>query len=171
MVVFGRPKGDRGSYKQWEEGNIAPQVVFEILSPGNTPKEMAHKLKFYQAHGVEEYYLYDPAKNVLQGWVKRDEPQRLIGDPQLMPVDRMEGWISPRLGSRFDTTSGMLELYGPDGQRFETFVEIKQRANHAVQKAEQESRRAEQKSHLRRNAIPSIARVGFECGTGNNLID
>ena len=35
MVVFGRPKGYRGSYKQWEEGGIAPQVVFEILSPGN----------------------------------------------------------------------------------------------------------------------------------------
>ena len=28
MVVFGRPKGYRGSYKQWEEGGIAPQVVF-----------------------------------------------------------------------------------------------------------------------------------------------
>ena len=35
MVAFERPKGDRGSYKQWEENNIAPQVVFEILSPGN----------------------------------------------------------------------------------------------------------------------------------------
>ncbi len=33
MVVFGRPKGRRGSYKQWQEDNIAPQVVFEILSP------------------------------------------------------------------------------------------------------------------------------------------
>ena len=36
MVVFGRPKGDRGSYKQWEEDGIAPQVVWEVLSPGNT---------------------------------------------------------------------------------------------------------------------------------------
>lgn len=35
MVVFGRPKGDRTSYVQYLEGNIAPQVVFEILSPGN----------------------------------------------------------------------------------------------------------------------------------------
>jgi Uma2 family endonuclease len=26
LVVFGRPKGDRGSYRQWEEGDIAPQV-------------------------------------------------------------------------------------------------------------------------------------------------
>lgn len=34
LVVFGRPKGHRGSYKQWEEDNIPPQVVFEILSPG-----------------------------------------------------------------------------------------------------------------------------------------
>ena len=35
FVAFGRPKGHRGSYKQWEEDGIAPQVVFEILSPGN----------------------------------------------------------------------------------------------------------------------------------------
>ncbi len=35
LVAFGRPKGERGSYRQWEEGGTAPQVVFEILSPGN----------------------------------------------------------------------------------------------------------------------------------------
>src|SRR5437016_2428062 len=35
LVAFGRPKGYRGSYRQWEEDNIPPQVVFEILSPGN----------------------------------------------------------------------------------------------------------------------------------------
>src|SRR5271157_2923519 len=40
MVVFGRPKRDRGSYMQWVEGGIAPQVVFEILSPGNRLKKM-----------------------------------------------------------------------------------------------------------------------------------
>src|SRR5258708_3071681 len=43
MIAFGRPKGDRGSYKQWEEGGIAPQVVFEILSPSNTVDEMLRK--------------------------------------------------------------------------------------------------------------------------------
>ena len=35
LIAFGRPKGERGSYMQWIEGGIAPQVVFEILSPGN----------------------------------------------------------------------------------------------------------------------------------------
>ena len=44
MVVFGRQKGDRGSYRQWKEDNIPPQVAFEILSPGNRPGKMAEKL-------------------------------------------------------------------------------------------------------------------------------
>src|SRR5271157_2398373 len=26
MLAFGRPKGYRGSYMQWREGNVAPQV-------------------------------------------------------------------------------------------------------------------------------------------------
>src|SRR5205823_14016220 len=47
LVAFGRPRGDRGLYRQWEEGGVAPQVVFEVLSPGNTPNEMADKLAFY----------------------------------------------------------------------------------------------------------------------------
>src|SRR5690349_16890133 len=33
-VVFGRPKGPRGSYQQWKEGGVPIHVVFEILSPG-----------------------------------------------------------------------------------------------------------------------------------------
>src|SRR5580704_10855200 len=55
FVVFGRPKGHRRSYKQWEEGNIPLTVVFEILSPSNTVQEMDDKLAFYEEHGVEEY--------------------------------------------------------------------------------------------------------------------
>src|SRR5918997_7065103 len=69
MVAFGRPKGDRGSYQQWVEDNIAPQVVFEILSPGNRLKEMTKKLQFYERYGVEEYYIYDPDEIELIGWL------------------------------------------------------------------------------------------------------
>ena len=45
LVAFGRPKGYRGSYKQWEEGGIAPQVVFEVLR------------RFPGLHKVRRYYL------------------------------------------------------------------------------------------------------------------
>src|SRR5437870_2206117 len=59
-VAFGRPKGERGSYKQWEEGGVPMTVVFEVLSPGNDPMEVVEKLAFYDEYGVEEYYVYDP---------------------------------------------------------------------------------------------------------------
>jgi Uma2 family endonuclease len=71
MVAIGRPKGYRGSYKQWEEGNLAPQVVFEVLSPGNRLREMIRKFNFYQQYGVEEYYIYDPDNGSLDGWLRR----------------------------------------------------------------------------------------------------
>ena len=74
MVAFGRSKGDRGCYQQWNEENIAPQVVFEILSPGNTLTEMNKKQVFYDRYGVEEYYLYDPDKNDLSGWLRSNSP-------------------------------------------------------------------------------------------------
>jgi Uma2 family endonuclease len=71
LVAFGRPKRYRSSYMQWLEGNTPPQVVFEVLSPGNRPTEMLEKFRFYERYGVEEYYLYDPDNVVRSGWLRR----------------------------------------------------------------------------------------------------
>src|SRR5947209_16123772 len=90
MVVFGRPKGDRGSYRQWEEGGVPVSVAFEVLSPGNTVPEMADKFAFYEDHGVEEYYIYDPDNNRLQVFVRRGEV--------LARVRKVDNYVSPRLG-------------------------------------------------------------------------
>jgi Uma2 family endonuclease len=135
MVVFGRPPGHRGSYLQWREGHLPPQVVFEVLSPGNTAAEMTRKFRFYEQYGVEEYYLYDPDRGTLDGWIRR-------GD-RLEDVPDMEGWISPRLGIRFALEGLDLVLYRPDGRRFETFLELEQRAEAERQRAEAERQRAE----------------------------
>src|SRR5262245_37875651 len=48
MVVFGRPKGRRGSYVQHLEEGVGPQVVFEVLPPNNPQTEMLDKLGFYE---------------------------------------------------------------------------------------------------------------------------
>ena len=56
LVALDRPKGDRGSYKQWEEDAKPPDVVFEIWSPGNTFAHKTNKLLFYYRHGVREFY-------------------------------------------------------------------------------------------------------------------
>lgn len=36
LVAFGRPKGRRGSCRQWDEDGIPPQVFFEVISPSKT---------------------------------------------------------------------------------------------------------------------------------------
>jgi Uma2 family endonuclease len=136
MVAFGRPKGDRGSYQQWREDNIPPQVVFEILSPGNTIKEMSKKIRFYERYGVEEYYLYNPDRVDLAGWLRS-------GD-QLEIIEEMAGWVSPRLGVRFELEAGELVIYRPDGQRFATYLELAQQKEQAQQLAEQERLEKEQ---------------------------
>lgn len=138
MVVFGRPKGDRGSYQQWQENNIPPQVVFEILSPGNRLTEMLNKLKFYERYGVEEFYIYDPDRFDLAGWLRSGE--------ELREVDSIVGWVSPRLGVRFELSVEGLELYRPDGQKFTTYVELDRQRELAMARTEQEAQRAEQEA-------------------------
>ncbi|MCS7310934.1 MAG: Uma2 family endonuclease, partial [Armatimonadetes bacterium] len=93
MVVFGRPKGHRRSYKQWEERNTPPQVVFEVWSPSNRLSQMLEKLAFYERYGVEEYYLYYPESGEWDGWTRQEG--------RLQPVAQMDSWQSPRLGIRF----------------------------------------------------------------------
>ena len=139
LVVFGRPKGDRGSYKQWQEQDIPVQVVFEILSPGNTLKEMAKKLKFYERYGVEEYYIYDPDKIDLNGWLKIPEAE----ENRLEVIEEMDGWVSPLLGIKFQLTPQTLEIYRPDGGKFLTSVELAQQREQERQRAEIERQRAD----------------------------
>jgi Uma2 family endonuclease len=136
MVVFGRPKGDRGSYQQWREAGIAPQVVFEVLSPGNRVAEMIKKFQFYDRYQVEEYYIYDPDRGDLNGWAR-------TADGDLIAIDTISGWISPRMGVRFDLVDGELELYYPDGRKFASYIELAEQAAQARQQAEQAQDRAE----------------------------
>jgi Uma2 family endonuclease len=138
MVVFGRPKGDRGSYKQWLEDNIAPQVVFEILSPGNTEGEMERKLQIYARCEVEEYYVYDPDRYILKGYQRGedlflDSPRETI----LERIEVMDGWISPRLGIRFQLTENDLQITHPDGRVFETFDRVATERDHLLAEKQQ----------------------------------
>ena len=121
MVAFGRPKGYRGSYKQWVEGGVAPQVVFEVLSPSNHAPEMRLKHAFYEKYGVEEYYVYDPDRVTLAGYV-RDAGDRLA------PVAAMDGHVSPRLGVRFELADQLI-VHTPDGGRFRTYLELVEEAD------------------------------------------
>lgn len=135
LVAFGRPKGYRGSYRQWDEAGIAPQVVFEVLSPGNRAGEMRRKLDFYDRFGVDEYYLYDPDHNRLSAWIRAGHALEPIPDPG--------SWTSPRLGVRFSLTPETLELYAPDGSPFLTALETGQKLREQTTRADAERLRAD----------------------------
>jgi Uma2 family endonuclease len=147
MVAIARPRGHRGSYKQWLEDNIAPQVVFEILSPTNTKEEMQKKLLFYDRYGVEEYYLYNYETNQLLVWLRE-------GD-RLTSLTVLRRWQSPRLGMQFELTDETLKMFHVDGTAFLSYAEIqdllsqeRQRANSAIQLAETEKQRADLERQL-----------------------
>lgn len=155
LVAIGRPKGKRGSYQQWKEGNIPPQVVFEILSPGNRLKEMAKKFEFYNTYGVEEYYLYDPEHNDLNGWLRSP-------DGPLQVIDAIANWTSPRLGIRFDLNSDILQIFRPDGKKFLTFVELDQRLKEAEQRAIEAEARAAQAEQRAQALAEQLRALGID---------
>jgi Uma2 family endonuclease len=137
MVVLGRPKGYRGSYKQWEEDNIPPQVVFEILSPGNRFVEMVRKLELYARFGVEEYYVYNPHGPEFTALLRQGS--------HLTPIEFTGRFTSPRLDIRFELFEDAEELtvYRPDGRRFLSFTETEQERAAAEALAQSERERAQ----------------------------
>jgi Uma2 family endonuclease len=161
LVVFGRPKGDRMSYKQWEENDVPMHVVIEILSPGNRVMELKRKFEFYSRYGVEEYYTYEPETNELEAWVRTNGKLKFI--------DPVQGFTSPLLGIRFEfpADGGELKVYGPDGLVFETIealrtrhyeeldrkradLELTEKALKQSQQSYQESQQALQKEQQKR---------------------
>ena len=154
LVAFGRPKGDRRSYLQWVEGHIAPQVVFEIHSPGNRAGEMVRKFQFYERYGVDEYYLYDPDTGDLAGWLRS-------GD-RLEEITKMHGWVSPRLKVRFELVDDELVLYGPDGRRFLTYRELAAQRDQEQEEKEEAQRQAAEHAQRAERLAAQLRALGVE---------
>jgi Uma2 family endonuclease len=172
MVVLGRSKGDRGSYQQWKEDNIAPQVVFEILSPSNRLAEMMRKLDFYQQYGVEEYYIYDPDRVDFTAWTRSNVN---VGDSlplgtasslanRLVLADKSEEWTSERLGVRFVMAPDLV-IYHPNGEPFLSLTELNERRRSAEQRADSAERRADSAEQRAERLAAKLRELGIEPDT------
>ena len=71
----------------------------------------------------------------MTGW------QRIEGNLEV--IDPIEGWISPRLGIRFEVGEDGLEIYRPDGEAFVSPEEWREERDFERQRAEQADQRAE----------------------------
>ena len=98
---------------------------------------MLRKFRFYEKYGVEEYYIYNPDDGSLLGWRRRDGG--------LEEITEMNGYVSQRLGVRFEPGEGPnnLRIIGADGQPFLTHQELMEQAEAERQRTEAERQRAQ----------------------------
>jgi len=70
----------------------APDLIVEILSPGDSRTEMKDKFEIYQEAGVLEYWIVLPTEKTIQVWKLTDEgyyiglPPKVEGDILTTPI-------------------------------------------------------------------------------------
>lgn len=141
IVAFGRPPGNRGSYREWDEDGVAPQVVAEVVSPSNSPAHLAEKLSWYDRFGVEEYWVLDPAELTdapQVGWYRRQASGRLVQQRWDQAVR------SPRLGIGFRLVDRAIMPYGPDGRPLKDDLTLAKEADAATVQAQEATVQAQE---------------------------
>lgn len=72
----------------------APDLIVEILSPGNSKTEMLNKFELYQESGVREYWLVEPSQNAVLVYVLNDAGEYVGLKPA---VESVQSTIFPDL--------------------------------------------------------------------------
>jgi Uma2 family endonuclease len=79
-----------------ERGDFgAPDLVVEILSPGNSKKEMKYKYDLYQEAGVLEYWIVNPADKTVFIFILKDSI--FVGQHPLIEEDKINSPLFPQL--------------------------------------------------------------------------
>ena len=73
----------------------APDLVIEILSPGNTKKEMGVKFDLYEENGVKEYWLVEPGEKVIFVYILQDG--KYLGLKPFIEDDEISSALFPEL--------------------------------------------------------------------------
>ncbi|UBF25588.1 Uma2 family endonuclease [Kovacikia minuta CCNUW1] len=151
MVIFDVEPGGRDNYKLWEEGQV-PRVIFEMTSRGTKDQDVGFKKGLYEQLEVQEYWLFDPKGEWLEGQL---QGYRLQGETYVPISDRRSHALQLRLEIedkliafyREDTGEKLLlpdELAANLQTETQRRLEAEQQAEQESQRAEQESQRAEQ---------------------------
>jgi Uma2 family endonuclease len=84
-----------------ERGAIgAPDLVIEILSPGNSNKEMKYKFDLYEEAGVLEYWIVNPADRTIFIYVLKEG--QFIGMHPLIEEDVIQSRLFPQLDFKLE---------------------------------------------------------------------
>ena len=78
----------------------APDLVIEILSPGNSNKEMKYKFDLYQEAGVQEYWIVNPENKTLFIYILKED--KFIGMHPLIEEDTIQSHLFPELDFKLE---------------------------------------------------------------------
>jgi Uma2 family endonuclease len=85
-----------------ERGAIgAPDLVIEILSPGNSNKEMKYKFDLYEEAEVLEYWIVNPADKTVLIYVLKEN--QFIGMHPLIAEDAIQSKLFPELDFKLES--------------------------------------------------------------------
>lgn len=98
------------------------------------------------------------ARGRLRGWVRRDA--------RLQAIQELRGWVSPRLGVRFELENGALLLYRPDGLPFLSYVALEAQRQEATDLANQERQRADQERLRAERLAARLRALGIDPDAG-----
>lgn len=76
--------------------NGAPDLVVEILSPGNPKREIREKYDLYEEAGVKEYWVIYPDEDTVHVFVLNDA-NKFIGLKPLTILDQLTSTVFPEL--------------------------------------------------------------------------
>ncbi|MEW5718260.1 MAG: Uma2 family endonuclease, partial [Chloroflexota bacterium] len=89
----------------------APDFIVEILSPSTETIDREIKFKDYAAHGVAEYWITDPERQIVEQYTLRDDEYALaasIGDGTISSV--VLGGFQIPLAAIFDADANLAAL-------------------------------------------------------------
>ena len=158
FVVHGVPKGQRRTFKVWEEKK-GPELVIELTSRKTQVEDRGNKRAIYEELGVREYFIFDPERSslrpVVTGFQLEDEFF------QAMPPLRTKGnrivFRSEVLGLELHAFAQMLRWVDPGtGKPLPIPREAYQLAEERLQRAERAetevARLREELARLRRKS-------------------
>ncbi len=131
---------NRPSYKTWEEGGKAPDLVVEVSSPSTRREDLRKKFDLYRdALKVREYFLFDPLGEYLKPPLKG---YRLAGG-EYEPIEPVAGRLpSEVLALHLEADGPEARLFDPaTGRRLPTRLEAVEIEKAGRMRSEEELRR------------------------------
>lgn len=153
FVVFGVSKKQRRTYRTWEEGHT-PDFILEVASKSTYTQDLTEKKALYASVlGVQEYYVYDPYREVSPHFLG----YRLIEGnyEDISFVD--ERLPSVALGLELGERDGVLGLYDP--RRSMWLQPLEEQVRQEAEARQRADERAQQEAEARQRAEAELAKT------------